>query len=153
VHLGPWRSSADDEECSAQAAGRVSTSRVGPRPRPTGSQRQPCSLLARNAAQEGSVAGPRLPCARDDRVHAVMGGCLWCCAARIMAEMPGKLPLRVCGLRTCPSACSGARHRVDYPVSALESGVEWIEQGVVLRWAGLGSPSAADRFGLDAGEG
>jgi hypothetical protein len=72
---------------------------------------------------------------------------VWCCAARIMAEMPGKLPLRVCGLRTCPSACSRARHRADYPVSALESGVEWIEQGVVLRWAGLGSPSAADRFG------
>jgi hypothetical protein len=159
VHLGLWRSSADDEECSAQAAGRVSTSRVGPRPRPTGSQRQPCSLLARNAAQEGSVAGPRLPCARVDRAHAVVDGG-WCCAARIMAEMPGKLPLRVCGLRTCPSACSGARHRADYPVSALESGVEWIEQGVVLRWAGLGSPSISRRSlwrglraELDAGEG
>jgi hypothetical protein len=89
---------------SAQAAGRVSTSRVGPRPRPTGSQRQPCSLLARNAAQEGSVAGPRLPCARVDRAHAVMSGCLdggWCCAARMMAEMP---------LANCRCACVGSGH-------------------------------------------
>jgi hypothetical protein len=98
---------------------------------------------------------------RGCRVRAMIG-CLdggWCCAARVMAEMPGKLPLRVCGLRTCPSACSGARHHADYPVSALQTPVEWVEQGVVLRWAGLGSPSISRslwrglRAELDAGEG
>jgi hypothetical protein len=81
------------------------------------------------------------------RLERVPGWRVVLCRAYDGRNAFGKLPLRVCGLRTCPSACCGTRHCVDYPVSALESGVGWTEQGVVLRWAALGSPSGADRFG------